>query len=108
MNGPADQSQPPDVATLRIELLLADLRSDVRLVLQRMEHGDRRADDHARQLERLDGRVDELERTAAPRAWVEEREAERRRSTLGWMTLAVGASGIIASVGTAFATTMIR
>lgn len=62
---------PPatELALLRSELLLplTELRGDVRLILQRMDQQDARAQEHGHQLATLDSRVDVVERTTVTR-----------------------------------------
>lgn len=66
----ADGTPPStELALLRSELLLplTELRGDVRLILQRMDQQDARAQEHGHQLAALDGRVDAVERTTVTR-----------------------------------------
>lgn len=72
--------QSTEWAMLRSELLLplTELRGDVRLILQRMDQGDARAADHAAQLQRLDDRVDALERVAVTCDALQEKLGEQR------------------------------
>lgn len=67
---PTDGTPPStELALLRSELLLplTELRGDVRLILQRMDQQDARAQEHGHQLAQLDGRVDAVERTTVTR-----------------------------------------
>lgn len=69
------------LALLRSELLLplTELRGDVRLILQRMDQQDARAEEHRRTLDVLDGRVDAVERTTVTREELAQALAQVRR-----------------------------
>lgn len=69
------------LAALRSELLLqlGEMRGDIRLILQSIEHQAGRAEEHRAALVTLDGRVDEVERTTVTRAEMADEVAKLRR-----------------------------
>jgi hypothetical protein len=107
----ADGTPPAtELALLRSELLLplTELRGDVRLILQRMDQQDARAQEHGHQLALLDSRVDAVERTtvtreemtaaieraradAAEQRAEDQKRADRRLTIVSIIVAAVGA-----------------
>lgn len=76
---------------LAVEVGLTAVNGRLDVIIERLEHQDRRADQHAEQLVGLDARLDTVERTAVTR----EDMAARQHSTLGWVTVIVTVIGII-------------
>lgn len=87
-----------------VSVALAEIRGDVRLVLQRGEQSERRMDDLARLVARLDERVDEVERTSVTRADLETRSGR----TIAIIGLIVAATGVLSSTATATVIAMVN
>lgn len=68
-------AQAAELALVKSELMvpLTRIEGDVRLVLQRLDSQDKRTDDHALEIRRLDGRLDAVERDQVTRAQMDER-----------------------------------
>lgn len=77
------------IAQLRSELLLrlTELSGDVRLILQRMDQMDTRAQEHGNALAALDGRVDAVERTTVTRQELDRRDEQVRAKTTQRLTV---------------------
>lgn len=80
-----------------ISVALAELRGDVRLMLQQGEQRDRRVEDLANGLTALDERLGDLERTAVTRDDLDRRSGR----TITILGLVVASTGVVSSTITA-------
>lgn len=98
-----------------VSVSLAEIRGDVRLMLQRGEHSERRVDDLARLITRLDERLDLVERDQVTRAQLDERDQaaraqmdERSRRTIAILALVITVVSILVGAGTAVAIALVN
>lgn len=85
MTSPSLPAQAIELALVKSELMvpLTRIEGDVRLVLQRLDSQDKRVDDHAAELKRIDTRLDQVERDQVTRMQLD----ERSRKTIQIITL---------------------
>jgi hypothetical protein len=85
MTTPSHPAQDHQLAIVKAELMipLTEIKGDVRLVLQRLDSVDKRVDDQAAELKRMDSRLDQVERDQVTRMQLD----ERSRKTIQIITL---------------------
>ncbi|TDD90766.1 hypothetical protein [Actinomadura rubrisoli] len=93
MTGDQDAALALSEFRREVGVSLAELRGDVRLVLQRGEQSERRLDDLARQVAKLDERVDLVERDQVTKPQLD----ERSRRTIAILALIVTIAAALAS-----------
>lgn len=80
---------------------MARIEGRLDLLVQRAEHTDQRAADHAALIQRLDDRVDKVEATAATREEVRAEMNERSRRTIQIVAIICALLGSATGAGTA-------
>lgn len=90
----------------RVMTALAEIKGDVRLVLQEQKQSSRRVDEIAAEQRRQDERLDQLAQTVITREELEQREgrmreqmAEQARRRIAVMTVVVAVIAIVVSAG---------
>jgi uncharacterized protein YlxW (UPF0749 family) len=75
MTMPSHPAQDHQLAIVKAELMipLTEIKGDVRLVLQRLDSVDKRVDDQATEIKRMDARLDAVERDQVTRMQLDER-----------------------------------
>lgn len=92
----SDESAELAISEMRRESLIAltEIRGQLALLLQRTDQGDARAAEHAIRMERLDQRLDDVERHQVTRADL----AGRTRLLLAVLTIIIALASVVVTV----------
>ncbi len=85
-------------------LTLSEIRGDVRLILQRMDQHDKRADGHEAKLDALDKRMDTLEASTVTRAQLE----EKSKRTVAIVSVVMTVMSLLVGTGVSIIAIIVR